>query len=195
MLSSLCCHVRVAFGQHQLKAHPPSGGTCCDSLALAQRDILLSRFLAECSEDPGGQQDGWSLPGERCPRCTGTQQGFQIAPAVPAPWAGLPDPGLDQQFDLWSVSKKSSILLTDFKLTCVLALLFAVLPLPSLALFLVNTVLFYLAPSLCVSPSSIGLFLILPPLPIFLPLPCPAGPNLAHVRASHAGASFQPGPL
>jgi len=29
------------------------------------------------------------------------------------PWAGLPDPGVDQQLDLGSVSKQSSILLTD----------------------------------------------------------------------------------
>lgn len=83
------------------------------------------------------------------------------------PWAGLPDPGADQQFDLWSVYKESSVLLTDFKLKHVLALLFAVSSLPSLALFLVTTVLFYLAPSLCISPSSIALLLTLPHFPFF----------------------------
>lgn len=46
----------------------PPGGTCCDSLALAQRDTFLSRFLAECSRDPsGGCQKAWSLLGQRCP--------------------------------------------------------------------------------------------------------------------------------
>lgn len=109
--------------------------------------------------------------------------------------AGLLDPGVDQQFDLWSVSKENSILLTDFKLMHVLALLFAISSLPSLALFLVNTVPFYLAPSLCISPSSVALLLILPPFSFFSPLPCPAGPDLAHLTGSPAGASSRPGSL
>ena len=47
-----------------------------------------------------------------------------------------------------------------------LALLFAV-SLPSLALLLVTTVLFYLAPSLCISAFSIALLLILLPSRFF----------------------------
>ena len=177
-MSFFCCRVWVAFGQRQFKAHFPPGGTCCDSLALAQRDIFLSCFLTECSRDHGGHQDAWSLPGNvvpagdaagnpNCSSCSCT-----LGQSSREPWAGLPDPGVDQQFDLWSVSKESSILLTDFKLMCVLALLFAVSSLPSLALFLVTTVLFYLAPFLCISPSSMALLLILPPLSHFFSFFC-----------------------
>lgn len=122
MLSSFCHLVSVAFGQCQLKAHFCPRRTCCDSLALAQRDIFLFCFVVECSRDPGDHHDTWSLPKERCPHwghrgnlnfsscsCTVGQSSQET-------WAEISGLGVDQQFDLWSVSQESCILLTDFKL-------------------------------------------------------------------------------
>lgn len=43
--------------------------------------------------------------------------------------AGLPHPGVEQWFDLWSISKESSILLIGFKVMCALASSFPTLPL------------------------------------------------------------------
>lgn len=92
MLSSFCCHGWVALSQPQLKAHFPPGGTCCDSLALAHRDILQPRFLAGCSRDPGGHQDAWSPPGKRC-LCGSTagNPDRTLGQSSQEPRAGFPD--------------------------------------------------------------------------------------------------------
>lgn len=128
VLSSSCCHVRVALGQ--LKAHFPQEEPAVILLPLHRGTFFSPTSLLNAAETPvairmPGLSQGSIVPaGDTAghPVCSG--HSYTLGQSRQEPWAGLPDTGMEQWFDLWSISKESSILLTGFKVMCVLYHLF-----------------------------------------------------------------------